>query len=512
MLVPVNLKIRWFLIYALFGLALSVILTFIVTQAATKQIEEQVGSSLGDVAFQLADKLERGMFERYRDMRVSAQLMRSVTTDEDRLERFRRLLDTLQSSFPAYAWIGFTDANGEVLVSTQGLLEGADVSQRPWFIEAQENYFIGDVHGALLLEQELNPDGDQPLRFVDVAVPLLSADGEFVGVLGAHLNWDWAAELQASMQRSLQLHEAAEILIVSSENSIILGPANLLEKPNPIQLSPAMLSGGHGVMSWPDGNDYLMGYAIAKDYRDYRGPQWQVMVRQPLNIAYQPIQELRVQAAWIGGVVVLVFALIGWMTAEKISRPLANINQQLEREVQSRTAQLTQSNQRLEQLATTDALTGLGNRRAFFAASSDMCERSQRLGTPLAVVILDLDHFKRVNDTYGHGVGDEVLEAVGELLRATVRQIDIAARTGGEEFSLLLENTDIDGAEQLCDRIRERMEQLQFAGKDKPFTVTMSIGATLWQPDESFETTLERADKALYQAKESGRNRVVTLS
>lgn len=509
MLVPVNLKIRWFLIYALFGLALSVILTFIVTQAATKQLEEQVGSSLGDVAFQLADKLERGMFERYRDMRVSAQLMRSVTASEDRLERFQRLLDSLQSSFPAYAWIGLTDSDGKVLVSTQGLLKGADVSQRPWFTEAQEDYFIGDVHGALLLEKELNPDGDQPLRFVDVAVPLLSPQGEFIGVLGAHLNWDWAFELQESMQRSLQLHESAEILIVSSENAIILGPTNLLEKANPIEISPAMLSGGYGVMGWPDGNKYLMGYAVARDYRDYRGPQWQVMVRQPIDIAYQPIQELRVQAVWIGGAVVIVFGLIGWMTAEKISRPLANINQQLEREVQSRTAELMKSNQRLEQLATTDALTNLGNRRAFFAASNDMCERAQRLGTPLAVVILDLDHFKKVNDTYGHGVGDEVLEAVGSLLRATVRQIDIAARTGGEEFSLLLENTDLDGARQLCDRIRERMEQLQFNSDKDVFTVTMSIGATLWQPDELFETTLERADKALYQAKESGRNRVI---
>lgn len=509
MLVPVNLKIRWFLIYALFGLALSIILTSIVTQAATKQLQEQVGSSLGDVAFQLADKLERGMFERYRDMRVSAQLMRSVTAGDDRLERFRRLLDSLQSSFPAYAWIGLTDADGMVLVSTQGLLEGADVSQRPWFTEAQEDYFIGDVHGALLLEKELNPDGDQPLRFVDVAVPLLLPEGEFIGVLGAHLNWDWAFELQESMQRSLQLHQSAEILIVSSEDAIILGPASLLEKANPIEISPTMLSGGYGVMSWPDGNDYLMGYAVAQDYRDYRGPQWQVMVRQPLGIAYQPIQELRVQAFWIGGAVIIVFALIGWMTAEKISRPLANINQQLEREVQSRTAELTKSNQRLEQLATTDALTNLGNRRAFFAASSDMCERSKRLGTPLAVVILDLDNFKRVNDTYGHGVGDEVLEALGSLLRATVRQIDIAARTGGEEFSLLLENTDLDGARQLCDRIRERMEQLQFNSDKDVFTVTMSIGATLWQLDESFDTTLERADKALYQAKESGRNRVI---
>lgn len=510
MLVPANLKLRWFLISAGVGVILTIIISAILTQVATARLEHQVGSGLGEVAYQMSDKLERGMFERYRDMRVAATLIEQMSVREDYLSEIDAMLAMLQQSYPYYAWIGVTDTQGVVKVSTGGLLEGEDVSARPWFKQARGNYFIGDVHGALLLEQKLNPDSGQPLRFVDVAMPLHNKQGEYIGVIGSHLDWTWAEEMRASIAPSLENYEDAELLIVSSEGLVLLGPPELREKPLPLNLSEQLKTTNYAVETWPDGNQYVTGYAETTGYREYEGPRWQILVRIPVSSAFDPIEEMRIQVLWIGSGIALVLALLGWLSAEGMARPLANINKRLEREVQQRTAELQQSNIQLEQLATTDSLTLLANRRALLAGAEAMMERAARKDMPLAVLMLDLDHFKKINDKYGHAAGDEVLENVGQLLSSTVRQIDIAARTGGEEFTILLEDSTLEGAQIVAERLVARMQKLYFGADSDSFTVTMSIGLTIWEPGERIDKTFARADAALYEAKQKGRNRVIT--
>ena len=170
------------------------------------------------------------------------------------------------------------------------------------------------------------------------------------------------------------------------------------------------------------------------------------------------------------------------------------------------------SNETLLRFAFTDFLTGLKT-RGYFEQQLDMeMARAERRGTPFAVLMIDIDHFKRLNDTYGHPVGDMVLRDVAAILTRDLRQIDIAARYGGEEFILLLPETNLQGAKLVAQRLRYSVEQAKFCTppRSKPERLTISIGVALF-PDEARikADLLEAADAALYQAKAKGRNRVV---
>ncbi len=165
---------------------------------------------------------------------------------------------------------------------------------------------------------------------------------------------------------------------------------------------------------------------------------------------------------------------------------------------------------RMETMATTDGLTNLTNHRTFQERFRDLVERSQRHGHQAAMLLCDVDHFKKVNDNYGHPVGDEVLRQVARVLREAVRKIDIPARYGGEEFAVVLEATDLEGALGLAERIREDVGNLLLESDKGTFHITMSIGVTSFPADgEDTATLIERADMSLYHAKESGRNQVV---
>jgi len=500
------------MIYAGFGLLLSIIITAILTQAATRQIQQQVGLSLANVAQQVSYQLERGMIERLRDLQTAARLM-SPPQNAQEQEQLANLVSEVFESYDAYAWIGATDADGRVLVSANDVLKGADVSARPWFEQAlQQPYYIGDVHGALLLEKILNPGGNEPLRFVDVSVPLQTPDGQLWGVLGSHLNWQWAEQVERRAMASLQSLPGTDILLVSSENQILLGPDSLQEQPLATQLNPQVIARGWDVQEWIDGNQYLIGYAKIKSSSEYRGPEWQIIVRQPIELALHPVSELRWQAAWIGLAVALTFALIGWISAGRIARPFADLSGRLEQEVKERTEQLREKNQALKKLATTDSLTGLVNRRALFTQAEKLQAQAKRHGQALAVVMLDLDHFKQVNDSYGHAMGDEVLVALAEELRRQFRDTDICARTGGEEFTLILDGSSAADAAKKVEQLSAAFKGQPFTSDNEQFSVSLSAGVLAWDPQQSLDKALDAADKLLYQAKQKGRDCVVAAS
>jgi diguanylate cyclase (GGDEF)-like protein len=166
----------------------------------------------------------------------------------------------------------------------------------------------------------------------------------------------------------------------------------------------------------------------------------------------------------------------------------------------------------LQRVAATDALTGLANRRAFDHRLEQEWRRAQREHTPLALLFMDIDHFKRFNDTYGHATGDEVLAVVAErILSGTRRAVDLAARYGGEEFAVILPNTTLQGAAKVAEKIRKRVEAAGLAheGSERG-QVTISIGcAACRPPDEGGSALLAAADAQLYAAKAAGRNRVM---
>ena len=166
--------------------------------------------------------------------------------------------------------------------------------------------------------------------------------------------------------------------------------------------------------------------------------------------------------------------------------------------------------QALEEQATTDGLTGLVNHRTFQERFSAMLGRADRQKLPVSMILTDIDHFKKVNDTYGHPVGDEVLRRVAAILGASARKIDIVARYGGEEFAIVLEATDRNGAWQLAERIRTDVAQQVFKSSKGTFQVTLSLGVACHPEDaQAKDAVIARADESLYAAKHGGRNRTV---
>jgi two-component system cell cycle response regulator len=163
--------------------------------------------------------------------------------------------------------------------------------------------------------------------------------------------------------------------------------------------------------------------------------------------------------------------------------------------------------QMMERMATTDGLTGLTNHRAFQEKADQEFERAQRYPQSIALLLFDIDHFKKINDSYGHPVGDAVLKKIGKLLNETVRVVDVAARYGGEEFVALLVNTDSKGASQMAERIRSSIEKSKFLLNGQRIPVTVSVGYAVFPEDAKEKSGLiEMADQALYAAKDGGRN------
>jgi diguanylate cyclase (GGDEF)-like protein/PAS domain S-box-containing protein len=164
---------------------------------------------------------------------------------------------------------------------------------------------------------------------------------------------------------------------------------------------------------------------------------------------------------------------------------------------------------RTQQLAITDSLTGLYNRRGFFELGRREVERARRFGRPLTAIMFDLDHFKRVNDAYGHPIGDQVLAGLAECCRHELREVDLLGRYGGEEFTVLLPESGLTTARPVAERLRRRVERAAIDTDRGPMTITISLGiAMLDENCADLEALLERADQALYAAKQTGRNRV----
>ena len=238
-------------------------------------------------------------------------------------------------------------------------------------------------------------------------------------------------------------------------------------------------------------------------------------------VALMTIPQARQMAATSFVILCLVNGALWWLRAASVT--LANVNffliglsgmaYVLAFFFEVRERHLFELERHLEQLATVDALSEAWNRRHFTHLSEAELQRAFRYGRPVSLLLLDIDHFKKINDTLGHAVGDEAIRFLSSTCRQMLRQSDALGRLGGEEFGILLPETALKAALHFAERLR-----VQIAGallpldlQPEPLHFTTSIGVATAHPDDTFDTLLHRADVALYEAKNTGRNRVVTL-
>lgn len=309
------------------------------------------------------------------------------------------------------------------------------------------------------------------------------------------------------------------------------------------------------LQGWTAGNGFLTSM-VTVPTPSSTALSWSIAVRQPLETALQPARLLLYKLLILGVFAALLFGLVAYYLALYLSRPIEQLarsarqvqNQQpgaqfplqhpvleiaqlgqsidamtqsllgkerelqeanasLEATVAQRTLALTQANAELLSLATHDSLTGVYNRRRFDEKLTEYTLLFRRTGRPFSLLLIDADHFKRINDTHGHAVGDEVLQQLAQLIQSSLRTTDFVARYGGEEFAVLLpEIAQPDTPEVVAEKIRAAVAEADFPAVGN---VTVSIGVGLADPaDNNHSALIKRADQQLYQAKAAGRNQV----
>ncbi|MBA4213585.1 MAG: hypothetical protein C0449_10940 [Polaromonas sp.] len=311
------------LAFTLLSLLLTVLLTVFSDRTASTQVRRSIGNNLAELSNQITSRLDQAMFERYREVRLIANRLNG-TLD---LAEVQNEIDALQESYPTYAWIGVTDPAGKVLAATRNMLEGADVSQRPWFQNALKGQAMGDVHEALLLAQLLGSTGGEPVRFVDIAFPLKDDNGQITGVLGVHLSWKWAREIEQATFVPVGRSRTIDPLILSSTGAVLLGPPEVEGTVLQLPSVEAAQRRERGFVreTWADGKEYLVGFSSDQGFEDYPGLGWRVLVRQDLMEAYAPVDQMHRRMLLGGGVAALLFSLLGWGLARWITRPLLDL-------------------------------------------------------------------------------------------------------------------------------------------------------------------------------------------
>ncbi|MBC3868634.1 diguanylate cyclase [Undibacterium oligocarboniphilum] len=525
----------------------------------TDQLISDRGAVLRTLAKGTATVLAKNMKERRREVELLAQTPLFVHAPLDSKE-FDTSLARLHRSYAHYSWIGLTDTQGKVLHATNDNLLGADVSARPWFQHASQEVYVGDLHEAKLLAGLLpNKTHEWPVRFIDFASPVYDEGGKLRAVLGAHAHWRWTAEAISEVMPEGAAKRKIEIFIVNGNNEIIY-PDHPEKMPgNP--MAPKELKGDDSTFdNWGGKDSYLTTVAtVGEPVVDGKWPLgWKVVVRQPRSQVLSEVDNLEKDIT-LGLVAVgLIFVSLAWLLGHFISRPIIQLakiakqvsggdekiqfnvsvnsrelkelnsaienmavtllarkhaledaNHDLMSTVAERTAELEAANNELRQLARRDTLTGLPNRLAAKEQLLHEFNRMMRSQEPYAVLMMDIDFFKRVNDTYGHAAGDTVLTHVATQVQASLRKTDFVGRIGGEEFLVILPMTNHAGAMSIAEKVRAHIES---SPVDPVGKVTVSIGVSVAALDQSdAEMAVKQADQYLYKAKQTGRNQIASL-
>ena len=535
-------------------LFIGVALTVYLDKLATATLNHAKSKELFSIALGSSQLLAKKLNEHEREIELLSK--NYVLTHLDlQSQPVNSYLKNIRQSNPFYAWIGVVAPDGTVLSATDHLLTGDNVAHRPWFWEGAQGTYVGDVHRAILLEKHFGQAFTEPLRFIDFAAPVLNPDGSLRAVVAAHVNWAWVHDLLDAVLHSQIVDENMELLILGQQGQWLHPYKHIGQLAVPDNLPT---SGQVSLLAWQGEGQYLTARINVHNAVHTKNNDlgWQVVLRQPKDVALTPVTALNKQLFLFSLFLLLLGILVAYWLASHFSSPieqlaaiarkvaqgdqqlsfkvasslkevrhlskalrsmtttlaqrqhaLENANTTLENKVALRTADLERANAALIELSNKDALSGIANRRIADEQLKILFNRLQRGGQVYAVLLLDIDHFKRINDNFGHNVGDQVIKRLANLLQSEVRDSDLVARYGGEEFVVLLPNTQLAGAEIIANKLCKLIAQETMPNVGK---VTASFGvAVATNQHTDAEMVVRLADKAMYQAKHLGRNRVI---
>ena len=329
-----SLRARVALLVIAGTLALTFLLSGITGALYQRSIERHAANAFETLAFQISDKIDRVIFERYRALLLAANL--AAIRDPAAGDTARRnVLDSLLETSSEFAWVGLTDATGRVVLATNRLFEGLDVESRAWFRNGRELPFVGPLREIAELAREMPPttDGERSTRFLDIAVPVTGSSGQFAGVLAANVRWNWATEIQNSVVPEAALRDRISVTVYGAGRDVLLdsGSSGWTQPPDAPQLGESRRQRGSMLEETTGGVRYLTGFARSRGVREYRGIGWLTVVRQPVERTFADVSQLRRAIVLWGTLLAVSAGVVSWIMASRHARRLRSIRAAAER-------------------------------------------------------------------------------------------------------------------------------------------------------------------------------------
>ncbi len=493
-----------------------------------RSLSAKATEALQNASTQTARELDLWIKERRYDLRVFASSY-EVTENLEKIPRergrsvrsgraYQRLtgyLSSVRERFPDYDQLLIVDPRGRVVASSGERVDGVALPAN-WQAQLRVDHFVLDTPRA---------DATHTLPEMLIAVPIGQAGDRFLGAITAKVNLQTLAETL----RRFAPGESGQVHLLREDGSLIASTRDDAEaafpQSHPLhEMAAQATSGGHAVEL-----ANAVGEKVLGSVRPVSGADWIVVAEIPSSEVFRQLGHLRNITLLVVAAMLAVAGAAGYALGIFIVRPLDRLTRgaakvaagdlevdlpaakggevgYLTEVFNDMVARLRTSRRELERLSVTDPLTGLNNRRRMMEVLDNEVRRSRRLNHTFAVLMADVDRFKRYNDAHGHPAGDEVLKRVAAVLSDSTRDVDFLARYGGEEFFVLMPELNADCAAAVAERIRRRLaEEPVFAGE-----VTMSIGVAEYPANgDSAETLIAVADAVLYQAKNQGRDQVI---
>lgn len=444
------------------------------------------------------------------------------------LRTLKTYLKSVKNKFVEYDNLYLLDKDGDVVASADesvGALSPLIPEDMADQLE-QSQFFKGQVFF----------DVQDNIPFVVMGTPLFTGQSEeFEGILAVRVSLAEVHDILKSASESFSNAAVLQAMLVRLDNGRYFITAEQIDIFNtPIFADEKLMSDGESRGSLTYFPNHL-GERVIGRLAPLVFTDWGLILAEDYDTVFERVEETRNRNYLLIAALSLVIGLAAFFLTKQIVRPLRNLTEGAQEVAEGNldirlpvekndelgfatsvfnemVAELSRNQAKLEKMATQDVLTKLPNRKQILRIIHNRFEYYQRYRIAFGVLMIDVDNFKNVNDTYGHIAGDEVLRDIGKIFQETLRSFDSAGRYGGEEFLVVLVDSGDDNAKQVAERIRLAVENHSINYEDQIIKVTVSIGIAMVSPDDTKESSLiNRADKALYAAKENGRNQTVYL-